>query len=130
MFALWKSCSPQRMCVLCFGPPRSTRATTASRATSITLSESSSVFATQAVAPSGATVTPRGLSFTGTRAITNSAEAPSQFGSTSRRSSSEVRFTSDTSFSTSITATLSVPALVAKAFFPSGVMATSVTSAK
>ncbi len=64
------------------------------------------------------------------RVVTNSAEAPSQFGSSSRRSSSELRLTSATSFATSITATWSVPALVAKAFFPSGVKATSVTSAK
>ena len=50
----------------------------------MTLSESSRVLATQAVRPSGDTVTPRGLSFTVTRATTNADDAPSQFGSTSR----------------------------------------------
>ena len=130
MFALWKSFSPHRMWVVFFGPPRSTRATASRRARSITESESSSVFATQAVFPSGATATPRGLSFVSTRAVTNSAEAPSQFGRKSRRSSSGVRRTRATSFSTSMTATRFDPALVATAVFPSGVKATSVTSAK
>ena len=88
------------------------------------------MFATQAVFPSGATATPRGLSFVSTRATTNSAEAPSQFGRKSRRSSSGVRRTRLTSLSTSMIAARFDPALVATAVFPSGVKATSVMSAK
>ena len=130
ILALWNSCSPQRMCVTVLGPPRSTRATASLAARSITLSESSSVLATHAVAPSGATAMPRGLSLdrdAGDHELGRGAEPVREHVPAS---SSGVRASSASSFSTSMTATRSVPALVATAVFPSGVNATSVTSAK
>ena len=80
------------------------------------MSESSSALATYAVAPSGETAMPaRAVLRRQMRATTKSADLPRWLGRTLARSSSDVDFTSATSFAKSMTATRSVPELVTSA---------------